>query len=345
MQQTLTPQLDPHRARRIWQAMQARIVDQGLDRPAALRAWLTLMVLALALAATLMLSWRQRTPQGLSLASLALALLLAQFAFWGHSAGHGSIHRSAALNRLMGQLCMSLVTGMAFGEWWQRHRLHHRHCQDERRDPDMAVSLVVSLTANSRDSKGRLGRFMTRHQGWHVWALSLLFAHSQRHLAQWGALTQPRRYRADLLALLGHAALWWGLPLALGVPLQIVALVYFLPLCLLGPYLALIFWLNHIGMPLVRPDPALSFLEHQALTSRTILNPRGFDWFFGGLNFQIEHHLFPRVPAFRLRRVQGLVRDQFAAQGLRYHGVGLRRALAEVAGHFRAVARPELPMT
>jgi len=338
-QHTLTPRLDPQHARNIWQAMQARIVEQGLDRPAPLRAWLTLGALSLALATTLGLAWQQRTLPGLLLASLALACLLAQFAFWGHNAGHGSIHRTAALNRLMGQLCMSLVTGMAFGEWWHRHQLHHRHCQDEQHDPDMAVSLVVSLTAGSLAAKGALGRFMTRHQGWHVWGLSLLFAHSQRHLAQWGALSQPRRYALDLLGLLGHVALWWGLPLWLGVPWQTVALVYVLPLFVLGPYLALIFWLNHIGMPLVQPGPALSFLEHQAATSRTVLNPRAFDWFFGGLNFQIEHHLFPRLPAFRLRQVQAVVRAQFAAEGLPYHGVGLGQALREVAGHFRAVAR------
>ncbi|MDT8998632.1 acyl-CoA desaturase [Paucibacter sp. APW11] len=340
MQAPLAPQLPPERARALWQAMHARIVAQGLTRGAAPRAWLTLALLATALGATLAFCWQpEQGPAALALGSLVLALLLAQFAFWGHNAGHGGVHRRAALNQLLGQLAMTLVTGLAFGEWWQRHKLHHRHCQDEARDPDMAVSVVVSLTTNSLAAKGPVGRWMTRHQAWHLWGLSLFFAHSQRHLAQWGALCRPRRHALDLLVLIAHFALWWALPLALGVPLATVALVYVVPLFWLGPYLALIFWLNHIGMPLIQPSPALSFLEHQAATSRTILNPPAWDWFFGGLNFQIEHHLFPRVPACRLRAVQCVVQEHLATSCLRYHGVSLRLALLEVAAHFKAVSR------
>lgn len=338
MQAELQPSLSPESARALWQAMHERIVAQGLERSVVPRAWLTLAALGLALGLTLAGAWQLHSAAALLAISLPIALLLAQFAFWGHNAGHGGIHRRAAWNQLFGQLAMTLVTGLAFGEWWQRHKLHHRHCQDEAHDPDMDVSLVVSLTTDSLARKGSLGRWLTRHQHRHVWALSLLFAHSQRHLAQWGALREPRRYALDLLMLIAHYALWWALPLGLGVPLATVALVYFVPLFWLGPYLALIFWLNHIGMPLVRPSPALSFLEHQAASSRTILNAPHWDWFFGGLNFQIEHHLFPRVPACRLRQVQAIVHQQFVGARLPYHGQMLGQALREVAAHFRAVA-------
>jgi fatty acid desaturase len=338
MQTELAPQIPPDTARQLWQAMHARIVAQGLELSVVRRAWFSLAGLALALGLTLAWAWHLRSLWAIAAVSLPIALLLAQYAFWGHNAGHGGIHRRPALNQLFGQLAMTLATGLAFGEWWQRHKLHHRHCQDEAHDPDMDVGLVVSLTEHSLARKGPLGRWLTRHQHRHVWALSLLFAHSQRHLAQWGALRQPRRYALDLLMLLAHYALWWALPLALGVPLLTVALVYVLPLFWLGPYLALIFWLNHIGMPLVRPAAELSFLEHQAASSRTILNPPRWDWFFGGLNFQIEHHLFPRVPACRLRQVQAIVREQFAQAQLLYHGRALGQAMREVAAHFRAVA-------
>jgi len=118
-----------------------------------------------------------------------------------------------------------------------------------------------------------------------------------------------------------------------------IALVYLLPLFFLGPYLAAIFWLNHIGMPLIRSAESMSFLEHQAASSRTILNPKAMDWFFGGLNYQIEHHLFPLVPSFRLHRVQRIVQKEFAQQSLRYNGVCFTAAVRAVALHFRRIAK------
>ncbi|QDL54875.1 fatty acid desaturase family protein [Rhodoferax aquaticus] len=340
MQSYYKPTLDPERARAVWKSMQSRIVAQGVVQHVGAVAWLRFVVLSALLAGVLWVTWTHATVLGLGLGALATALLLAQFAFLGHDAGHGGLHRKSALNSLLGQLCMTVVTGMAFGEWYSRHTAHHRHCQDEEQDPDMEVSVVVSLTENAARTKGRIGRWFTRQQGWLVWGLSLLFAHSQRHLAQWGALRQPLRYWADLVGLCVHFGLWFALPvLVLQVDLKIAVLVYTLPLFVLGPYLAAIFWLNHIGMPLVRGTQGLSFLEHQAATSRTITNPKQWDWFFGGLNYQIEHHLFPSVPSFRLYRVQNIVRTAFAQDGIVYNGSGFVAAVRSVALHFRGVAK------
>ena len=174
----------------------------------------------------------------------------------------------------------------------------------------------------------------------HVWFLSLLFAFSQRHLSQWGALAAPRRHVRDLVALAVHLALWWWLPHALlDAAWSRIALVYCAPMLVLGPYLATIFWLNHIGMPLVRSSDNPSFLEHQTVTSRTVLSPPGLDWLFGGLNYQTEHHLFPQLPAAQLARVQPIVQATLAGTPRRYNAVGFGAAVRDVAAHFRRVAR------
>jgi fatty acid desaturase len=181
---------------------------------------------------------------------------------------------------------------------------------------------------------------MTRHQHLHVWFLSVFFAHSQRHLSQWGVLKAPWRFRRDLLPLALHFALWFAFPIyVLHLGALQVAAVYGLPLFFLGPYLAAIFWLNHIGMPLVHSDAQWSFLEHQSVTSRTVLNPPSMDWFFGGLNYQIEHHLYPKVPSFRLHRVQAIVQTRFAQEAIPYNGVGFVEAVRSIARHFRALAK------
>jgi len=271
---------------------------------------------------------------------LGIALLLAQFAFIGHDAGHGAASRRSAANRALGQISMTLVTGLAFDEWIGRHRAHHRFCQDEERDPDMAVDLVVSLTEKSKRRKGLLGRLMTRYQTIHIWLLSLLFGHSQRHLSQAAVLGNPRRYPLDSTLLLLHFALWFGVPcLLLNVPFPIALLAYVIPLTILGPHLAAIFWVNHVGMPLIAKVENFSYFEHQYVTSRTIINPPTWDWLFGGLNFQIEHHLFPQVPASRLASVQVIVRKHFARNRIEYHGVSWWAAVKSIAAHLRGIAR------
>jgi hypothetical protein len=71
----------------------------------------------------LWLAWFGSSWPVVGAACAALALLLAQFAFVGHDAGHGSISRGACVNRAFGQLAMTLVTGLAFDEWIARHRI------------------------------------------------------------------------------------------------------------------------------------------------------------------------------------------------------------------------------
>ena len=333
MQSHAEATLTDEEGRRIWLGMLADVKGAGLMAPALRRASAKLLVLSALLAVGLCLAW---TSDGwlLGCAWLGLALLLAQFAFIGHDAGHGALSARAGVNRALGQVSMTLVTGLAFDEWFSRHRAHHRHCQDEARDPDMAVSFVASLTCRSGREKNALGRFMTRHQAAHLWLLSLAFGHSQRHLSQLQVA------RLDLAVLVGHFALWLGVPcLLLDVSFGRALVTYVMPLTLLGPYLAAIFWVNHIGMPLIADAQRFSFFEHQVVTSRTIVNAPAWDWLFGGLNFQIEHHLFPQVPSARLPAMQAIVRRHFARVGIPYQGVPWWSAVRSIAGHLRMVAR------
>jgi fatty acid desaturase len=335
-----TPTLSDERARALWHSMQAQLAAEGRTAIHPAWTWLRLLALSAALALCLGFAWRTPSTAYALLTSLPIALVLAQFAFLGHDAGHRALHRSGLWRGVLGQLCMTVATGMAFEEWFERHSAHHRHCQDEQHDPDMDVSVVVSLTQSALQGRHGLARLCARFQHWHVWLLSLLFAHSQRHLSQWGVLLHPLRFQRDLAVLVLHALLWFGVPCwLLGVEASRAALIYAAPLFLLGPYLATIFWLNHIGMPLLRPGVPISFLEHQAATSRTVLSPRAFDWFFGGLNYQIEHHLFPQVPSIRLSRVQPVVQSTLMQAGVPYNGLGFGASVRAVAAHFRQIAR------
>ncbi|MDQ3232449.1 MAG: acyl-CoA desaturase [Pseudobdellovibrionaceae bacterium] len=340
MQTLAKPCLDPKRSQMLWQSMLGQVSERGLDSEATTTLLWKIPVLTVLFAGALGSAWHASSLLLVGLGCLGLAFILAQFAFLGHDAGHGTLSRKRGLNAAVGHFCMTMMTGLAFTEWYSRHKTHHQYCQHEPKDPDMDVDLVVSLTADSRQRKNALGRFLTRCQGVSIWFLSLLFAHSQRHLSQWGVLREPRKFVPDVMVLMIHFALWWGVPLlAFDISLGRVLLVYTLPLFILGPYLAAIFWVNHVGMPLIANLDDFSFLEHQAVTSRTVVNPKSMDWFFGGLNFQIEHHLYPQIPSFRLRQVQAIVRPALQKEGVPYRGVSFWEAVRSIAGHFRLIAK------
>jgi len=338
MQAYVQARLTPEEGRAHWRAMLDEVNRERLMAPFRGAILLRFCVLFPLLAVALGLAWFGAGWLELGAGYVALALLLGQFAFIGHDAGHGAISRGQRLDRVFGQAAMTLVTGLAFDEWSARHLAHHRYCQDETRDPDMMVDFVVSLTEGSKTRKGALGRLLTRHQSIHIWALSLFFGHSQRILSELAVFRNPRVFVLDSIFLLFHFGLWWILPLLLGVPFAYVLLAYLVPLTLLGPHLAAIFWVNHIGMPLVREPERFSFFEHQCVTSRTIVNPPALDWLFGGLNFQVEHHLFPQVPSARLPAVQAIVRRHFAGHALTYNDVRWWQAVRAIATHLRRVA-------
>lgn len=281
--------------------------------------------------------WTTTSVLGFIAASFALSVLQAQFAFIGHDASHGSAAGNRLLNRLAGQLCMGVINGLCFQEWRHRHLLHHRHCQDESHDPDMQFGTLFSMSAETLAARTSFGRWLGQYQAYYFWPSTLLFAHSLRYFAVAAALRQPRRYWADLLAFAGHICLWFVLPISLSVASgpQAIA-VYLLGSSFLGLRLAAVFAINHVGMPSCAADA--SFLERQTLTSRNVTTARGMDWFFGGLNYQIEHHLLPACPRGRLREVEASIRPAVLTFGLPHHRCGWPQAVAEVTRHMNGVA-------
>jgi fatty acid desaturase len=83
-------------------------------------------------------------------------------------------------------------------------------------------------------------------------------------------------------------------------------------------------------MPTVAPGPKIDFLRRQALTSRNVPGGWFTDLFLGGLNYQVEHHLFPSMPRASLRKAQAIVRAHCVAHAITYtetslFGAPLRR--------------------
>jgi fatty acid desaturase len=108
---------------------------------------------------------------------------------------------------------------------------------------------------------------------------------------------------------------------------------------LFGLYLTSVIIPNHTGMPMLSADENPDFVRHQVLTARNIKGSWFVDYYFGGLNYQIEHHLFPRMPRNSLRKVSRIVRKFLEEKSIAYNETGMFQSYREIFSHLHAVAK------
>jgi fatty acid desaturase len=119
---------------------------------------------------------------------------------------------------------------------------------------------------------------------------------------------------------------------------------------LFGLYLGCSFAPNHKGMPMLAADDQTDFLRRQVLTSRNVRGGLLTDFALGGLNYQIEHHLFPSMPRPNLRHSRALVAAFCRQRGVPYCESSLVGSYAQALRHLNAVGRasrrpPAIPAT
>jgi len=292
------------------------------------------------LVVALFLAWTHSDAFMVITMSFAAGFACIQLGLIAHDAGHAAVSRASSINAFAGHLAFTVLNGLGFESWSVTHGAHHAGCQDESADPDMWVDTVLSLTSDSAQAKTGMGRCLLPYQAWTFWFIAFFFAHSLRLQSLGRSYREPVRYRGDVLLLPLHYGLWFVLPVALiGIGWGRVLAVYALTSAAMGLYLAVLFWVNHIGMPVVQAEHGLTFVEQQVVGSRNVRCPASLDWFFGGLNYQIEHHLVPDCPGPRLRELSEFVRPLCEEATLRYREEGFGEALVSVTRHVREIAR------
>jgi fatty acid desaturase len=172
----------------------------------------------------------------------------------------------------------------------------------------------------------------------------LLLEAAHLHLASVKAIVRGsgRANTVEGLLLGVHLAVYLTALVVVLTPLQALAFVV-VQQGLFGLYLGCSFAPNHKGMPTLTEADALDFTRRQVLTSRNVAGSRLVDWLLGGLNYQIEHHLFPNMPRPNLRRAQPLVRAFCVQHGLNYTEASLFGSYAEAVRHLHRVGAPLRP--
>ena len=267
-----------------------------------------------------------------------LAVLMTQISFLGHDAAHRQIFKSGRWNDWVSLILANLLVGISYGWWQRKHNRHHANPNKEGADPDIALGAVALTPERATAPKSRLMRWVVAHQGWYFFPILLLEGLSLHKDAVHRVVSRrpiERRWlEMGFLAIrLGGLLVLAFLTLSPGIAFAFLGV----EVAVFGLYMGFTFAPNHIGMPLVSPRLKLDFLRRQVLMSRNISGGRLMSIFMGGLNYQIEHHLFPSMARPHLRRAQPLVAAYCADQGVPYTQTSLWRAYHSVIGYLNTV--------
>lgn len=269
----------------------------------------------------------------------ALAFVFTQISFIGHDAGHQQFCRSAGRNDII-LLGVSFLMGLDRTWWVEKHIRHHRNPNYLDLDPDISVSVLAFTEERALDKRG-FSRFIVRYQAFFFFPIlclaSLSFVFAGIHFL----LTRGRaKYPvAEPLAVGAHLSTYLGLLFYLLEPWQ-AAVFIGVHQSLQGLYMGSVFAPNHKGMPVLEAGSQLDFLRKQVLTARNVKPNPVSDFCYGGLNYQIEHHLFPSMARNKLWQARKIVKEFCRARSIPYHETGVLRSQQEILGYLHRVSAP-----
>ena len=275
-----------------------------------------------------------------------------------HDANHGAYFRTRRLNHLVGWTADSLL-GLSSYAWRVKHNVaHHTYTNVDVYDADITQVPFARLTPVQAP------RPWYRLQHYYIWALYCLMALRWQIVGDVAAFSRgkigtstlrlPRRW--DLAGLVGGKAIFVGW--AIVVPMLVypwwaVLGGYLVYSMVVGLIMAVTFQLAHcveeadfVSAEELATERRL-WAVHEVETTVDFC-PRNpvLSWVVGGLNFQIEHHLFPRVPHTHYANIAKIVQRNAERHGVRYVTQrSLRAALRSHYRHVRTMGRRGVPVT
>jgi fatty acid desaturase len=271
------------------------------------------------------------------LIAAALGLIFTQYAFLGHEAAHRQVFESGKANELAGRVLADFFVGMSYSWWMSKHTRHHGNPNTVSKDPDIDPDFIVFLPEDAAKMTG-LPAKITRRQGWFFFPALLLEGlnlHQHAYRTVFSRKKVDKRAFSITLLMLRNVAylavLFSFMPLGMAFAFLGVQLAIF------GLYMGASFAPNHIGMPILPADSKVDFLRRQVLTSRNVKGGWFMNIFMGGLNFQVEHHLFPSMPRPHLRRANEIVREYCEARSIEYTETSYGRAQVIVVQYLNKV--------
>lgn len=331
------PILDPREGNRIYAALREQVTAHSiLERAYGYYAFLITGSI-FCYFGTIVLFYYVQNIFFLTLYAIGAGFFAVQLGGIMHDAAHRAICKTTRNNDIIGQITAGL-TVMSYENWMRNHNAHHANPNEEGEDPDLEIPLHV-FTQSQFAKRTGLRRLITKYQ--------VLTYYTMRPLTSISTRVNSFRYfiknyHPRLLWQIGMfivgALLWFVAPFILfgtgkGLLFVLVSNAFG------GFYASNVFAPNHKGMPQVKPGINMSFFEQQVVTARNVSANPLTDFIFLGLNYQIEHHLFPSCPRNKLRYAASFVKKTVETNGLPYITEGVVSSNKIILRHLWNVAR------
>ncbi|KAL4015064.1 delta(8)-fatty-acid desaturase 2 [Cucumis melo var. makuwa] len=265
--------------------------------------------------------------------AMILGMLWIQSAYVGHDSGHSNVMSSRGFNKLAQILSGNCLTGISIAWWKWTHNAHHISCNSLDHDPDLqhipvfAVSATFfrTLTSHFYGRKLKfdsLARFFVSYQHFTFYPV-MCVARVNLFVQTLLLLFSTRKVPDRALNIMGILVFWTWFPLLVSYlpnwPERVMFVLASFAVCSLQH---IQFCLNHFSANVYVGKPTGNdWFEKQTSGTLDISCSSWMDWFFGGLQFQLEHHLFPRMPRCQLRKISPIVVELCKKHNLPYRSL------------------------
>jgi fatty acid desaturase len=316
--------------------LRKRIADAGLFQKSWPRTMAGFAGATVLLAASISVFFLTTHPALILLNAILLAWVYGRFGLLAHDFGHMQVFKSTRKNNLWGNISGTIV-GLSYYWWKDKHNAHHAHTNHDHMDPDIELPILAYSEEQAMRKTG-IARWIVKHQAWFFFPIQLLAAVSLRTSSWTYVFTTKNRtqFRLDFALSCLHVIVY--LLVVFGTQTWWLALLFILiHQKLWSAYITSIFAPNHKGMPVLEGE-TVDFMREQILTARNIRPNLLTDCYYGHLNYQIEHHLFPTMPRYHSRKARDIVKAFCREKGIDYHETSVIRSYIEIIQHMHEVS-------
>jgi len=299
-------------------ALKADVRSAGLLKRVPIRGSVEMIAILVSMAMVyyIVFNWNSLAlpePWGVIGLALFMTIIFTRAVFVSHDVLHTQYFKNKSFSFKISYPFAAIILSNSPSWWDFKHNInHHTWCNVPEKDED-----ILAMD----------GAFTTKYKGDKAWLRSI------KYLVFWGAMffmypafilqsynfVIKRKKWFELFMMLLHWPIVWG-PVFYFLPFSEAVSVYLILNFTLSPWLAFGFITNHLGCEVFDKEEGekLGWMELQMRTSRSLKGGSFVHWFYGGLNTQIEHHLFPKAPRFNLLKIQKMTREYAQKHGIKY---------------------------
>ncbi len=286
------------------------------------------IILSLAVVYYFVINWQEYNfpqPWGAIGLGAVMALIFTRAVFVSHDVLHTQYFKNKTFSFRISYPFAAIILSNSPSWWDFKHNInHHTWCNVPEKDEDI-LAMDGAFTPTHKGDKAWL-----RKTKYLVFWGAMFFMYPAFIVQSYNFVIKKKKW-FELFMMLLHWPIIWG-PIFHFLPFNEALITYLALNFILSPWLAFGFITNHLGCEVFDKEVGekLGWMELQMRTSRSLTGGKFIHWFYGGLNTQIEHHLFPKAPRFNLLKIQRMTREFAAQNNIKYFETTVTEAYVQI---------------